>query len=121
MATKTRKKRPAVAAKPDTRETISPLDESLPKQPASLEGQQTLPVELPPGKPVDGMIRPGLVEWLKLTREPRHAAPTGRRAFSWDDLPKRPEGYSAPVIYGQSVVPASWISFDGHARSEVQV
>lgn len=58
---------------------------------------------------------------LQLTREPRHAAPvvappTARRTFSWDDLPNRPGGGSAPIIYGRGVVPESWIPSEGHSR-----
>lgn len=65
MGTRTRQKRTTTAPPADTRQTISPLDESLPKQTPSLDGQQTLPVELPPGKPPAGQVRPGLVEFLK--------------------------------------------------------
>lgn len=48
--TKSRKKRTPAAPAVDSRQTVSPLDESLPKQTPSLDGQQTLPVDLPPGK-----------------------------------------------------------------------
>lgn len=65
MPTKTRKKRTPTAPVVDTRQTVSPLDESLPKQTPSLDGQQTLPVDLPPGKPPARQVRPGLFEWLK--------------------------------------------------------
>lgn len=63
MATKAKR---AAAPKPDTRSAISPLDESLPKQPASLEGQKPLPMQLPAKKADEPVVvRSGLVEFLK--------------------------------------------------------
>lgn len=46
MVEKPRKKR-STTPPVETRETVSPLDESLPKQTPSLEGQQTLFADLP--------------------------------------------------------------------------
>ena len=122
MATKTRKKRPEVTAKPDTRETVSPLDESLPRQPASLEGQKPLPMKLPAKKADEPVVvRSGLVEFLKQLdleaflddwpegeirrRVDAHYGTEKNRRVSSKELAKA--SHSAFDLYGRRLLPES--------------